>query len=411
MRKFDWLDTDLRTHVEGMLQSQMPRGRGELAYRTVPMGMRRSEVQGRHHVVFVAYYPYPHAIKKSIALRRTGRYFTTFIACCIREDVEILRWFDQAFEIEHYSELFDLLETACPAAISVQIQPSALGAVVLEAAGDARVVADVNDSSFFMEQDRESAACRLERAVLQRACAFSHKMPPEAVKEIRAAWGTRTPDCEVHSLPVRELFTEGSSEFASPYRLLYAGGVMPYAIARSQGHGNHVFDPLIRQTAAQGIELTIMANQNARDMHWEEHDRYMAMQEEHPGFRFQKGVPFHKLPEAVRNFHFGLLYDNLEESSYREELYRYNVSTKIFSYLEAGLPILIHDHFTHMAEIVERCGIGLVYELDRISQLRERIQGCDYAAMKKNVHRFRDEHELAGVLPDLETLYGTDHDH
>jgi hypothetical protein len=163
---------------------------------------------------------------------------------------------------------------------------------------------------------------------------------------------------------------------------------------------------LIRETAAQGIELTVMANQNARNMYWEEHDRYIKMQKDHPGFRFQQGVPFHRLPEAIRGFHFGLLYDNLKESSYRQELYRYNVSTKIFSYLEAGLPILIHNRFTHMAEMVERHGIGLVYDLDRISDLHAYISRCDYPALRANVRRFRDEHELSEVVPKLEKLYG-----
>jgi len=84
---FAWLPEDLRSRILADLAAPMPRGRGDLAYRARPEGLDRAEIDGKAHVVFLAYYPYPNSLKKSIALRQSGRYTTTLLACCIREDL------------------------------------------------------------------------------------------------------------------------------------------------------------------------------------------------------------------------------------------------------------------------------------------------------------------------------------
>lgn len=405
-RRFSWLAPDLRERVLADLAGPMPRGRGRLSHRTPLRGLDRPELDGRRHVVFVSYYPYLHTAKKSLALRATGRYATTLLCCCAREDALAGRWFDQVYEAGDYGELLALLDTAAPWAVMAHIQPSLLGALALEGAGNrAAVLLDVNDSQYFMQRDPESLPCRLERAVLGRAHGFAHKMPPPAVAEIRAAWPeVAAPDGLAHSLPWREFFREGGAGQGPPHRLVYAGGIMPRRIAIRDGHAHMVMDPLIEGTAGGRLRLTILANSFSRESFWEEHAEYLDMERRLPHFSFRPGVPFHRLPDELAGFHYGLLYDNLPVSSYRPECYTYNMSTKVFSYLEAGLPILVYDAFAYIADLVREHGLGLVYSLERMQDIPGLIEAADYGRLKDNVRRYRERFELATTLDGLEGL-------
>jgi len=405
--RFSWLPKSLHPYVDGTLNSDMPRGRGELKYRTVPHYLDQSFAKSKYHIVFISYYATPSVIKKSIALRNTGRFYTTIIACCIREDLEILRWFDDAYEIEHYNELFKLLRGCSPWAVHVVIQPSLLGVIVLEIVKDTPIVIDINDSMLFIDRDKNSESCRLEREILARADAIVHKMPQEAITKIRNVWDIKSPDYLIHSLPARDVFTSQDIPYRSPFRLVYAGGIIPYHIAISQGHENHIFDPLILDTAEDGIKLTFFVNQNARNMFWHEHQHYFDLEKKFPHFHFKRGIPFFQLPEVLRKFHFGLLYDNVRDSSYRKEAFKYNMSTKVFSYLEAGLPILVYEEFEYIAKFIREHSVGIVYSLKRINEIRKLMENADYPKLKENVIKFREVNDISTIVPILKRVYGT----
>ena len=405
--RFTWLDESIREYVSTLLEKEMPRGRGTAGHRSLPANLDKSQVDGKRHLVFVCYYAYPSTIKKSVALRKTGKYYTTVIACCIRKDLDITSWFDQAYEVDHYTELFSLLENASPASITACIQPSVIGAIVLEVCTDAKVVVDIMDSGFYMRKTPDHIDSCLEKAVLKRAGTMVHKMPSKAIEELRDAWDVNTPDVLAHCLPMAELFQDTPVPVAPPYRIVYAGGIMPYHAAIRDGHEHMIMDPIIVETADRDITLTFLANLNARDMHWEDQQRYYDHQQAYPHFSFQPGVPFFQLPSAICNFHYGLLYDQAAISSWRAKGIAYNMSTKIFSYFEAGLPLLVYTDFEYICEIVHRHGLGVVYSLDKLHEIPDLLARADHERLKANVKQYRESHELATLVPTLEKIYGT----
>lgn len=411
---FAWLDDARRRQVEDLLARPMPRGRGHLRHRTRPPHLDSAMVDGRRHLVFVCYYAYPSTIKKSVVLRNTGRYHTTLLACCVREDLEAEAWFDAVYEVEHYAELLELLAQARPVSVTACIQPALLGAVVLEAVPPGtRVVVDITDSNYYMRQDPQHPDSLLERAVLARAQAWVHKMPPAAVAALRQAWAlpapATVPDVLAHSLPMRPLFQDVPPPPApphAPWRLVYAGGIMPWRAALRDGHEHMLMDPIVEATAAAGIALTFYANQNAREMFWEEQDRYFELEARCPLFSLRRGVPFHRLPAEISDNHFGLLYDQKSLSSWRHEGYVHNMSTKIFSYFEAGLPLLVYEEMEYICQMVREHGLGVVYSLDRLEEIPALLAAAEYPALRENVRRYREAHALETLLPALETLYG-----
>ena len=232
-------------------------------------------------------------------------------------------------------------------------------------------------------------------------------MPLKAVEEIKRSWDLDIPHYLVHSLPVKDFFSKNQTkgDFDKPYRLVYAGGIMPRHIATTRGHGNHVFDPLICKTENLNLALTIFVNQNSRKMFWHEHQEYFELEKKYKHFFFKRGLPFWQLPSIIGNWHFGILYDNVKNASYRKEAFKYNMSTKVFSYLEAGLPILVYDEFEYITDFVREYNLGVVYSLNNIKKIPELLEKADYKKLKKNVEKFRENHNVTSIVPILLKAY------
>lgn len=405
---FAWLPADLRQPLLDQMLGPMPRGRETLAYRTPPRHLHEREVDGKRHVVMNSYYLQPAVCKKALALRQTGRYHLTFIGCCIREEQRPELFFDEYYEVEDYREMYALMADARVYALTTVIQPLMNGACAVEAKlrHGTPVVLDINDSLYYMRTDPFAPDCRAEREILERATSFVHKMPAWAVDEMRNAWSLSRPDFLVHSLPVREYFTECADLIpGTPASLVFAGGIVPYRIAITQGHQNHIMDPLIDTLCGAGLGLGFVVNQNARNMFWEEHAHYIDFQKKYPRFSFEPGVPFFELPGKISRHNFAVYWENVRASTYNPKHFAINMATKVFSYMEAGLPVIVHTEAPYIREFTADKGQGLVYELDRMDLIADLVASCDHEALRANLRTWRDENDNSGAVAPLEAAF------
>lgn len=392
------LSPRLRDAVLTHLAQPMPRGRGVLAFREPPRFLDQDVVDtGKGpgpHIVFYGYYPYATVIKRAIALRAAvPSAHLTFLGCCIREDTEILNWFDAAYEVEDHHELFGLFQALRVHALQITVPPFWPGLLAVCGATQTRLIVDLVDTALF-HSSGDPLLGEMEKAVLSQAFSIVHKLPQEGAARLLDAYSLHCPAYPLHSLPWGEIFMQQSPKDLSRPAVLYCGGVMPRKSALKAGYGHHIFDPLILATADTGLDLSFFVNQNARRMFWDEHREYLDMAGRLEHFSFRRGVPFHELPRAIAGAHFGLLYDNLEMTRIMPEAFRYNMSSKVFSYLEAGLPILAYSRFEYICALIEEHGIGLVYDVSRPGELARVIAAADYPALQRCVAKFRAENEL-----------------
>ena len=407
-KDFNWLPLPLRENVRKSLEARMPRGRGKLFFRNIPKHLGSSMVNGKIHIVFVSYYPASSVMKKSAVIRESGRYYTTILACCIREDMEPYRFFDEVYEVEDYKELFRILRGSRPWAFSVFMYPWLPAVLAIEAreASGVKVVIDINDAYFFIDRDRESIECLLEKEILNNADVIIHKMPHEAVCEMRSKWGFKAEDFQIQSLPLKQLFQKGSKLNGNgQIKLVLAGGIIPYNIAVTRGYRNNILDPLVCSLSGSNTSLSVFVNQNARNMYWNEHRHYFELAERYSWFGFEKGVPFFELPQKISKYHYGIFHENYYEASFYYKHFKYNVATKIFSYLEAGLPIIVHDKADYMRDIVKEHRIGLIYSIDKLEDIPYLVLKADHEQLRANVERFRDENNMASNLTLLEKIF------
>lgn len=390
------------------LHGPMPRGRGRLHYRKRPGHFQSAFVDTKKHIVFTSYYPNITLVKKSVALRKTGRYHTTFIGCCVREDHCLERFFDDVYEVSDYWELFSMMCQCGGFALHAVSLPSVFGlaAVAARKATGIRTLIDVNDAMLFIEKDVQSPSVVLERIMLESCDGFTHKMPAEAIDEMRHIWPGLPRDVQSHSLPETDFFAV--SEAKQHRSVVFAGGLIPYDIAVKKGHEGHVFDPLI-QGICQGhdpaMEFSVFVNQNARESYWEEHAHYLDYQAVYPGFHFYKGVPFFALPERICCFEYGLYYENFKASSYNPLHFKYNMPTKLFSYIEAGLPVLVPEHAEYIRSYAEKHGFAVIYRAEDPRTIHRAVEKADYQKLAASVLSFRRARSMDTGLPMLEAIY------
>ncbi|HSV98612.1 MAG TPA: glycosyltransferase [Sedimentisphaerales bacterium] len=76
-------------------------------------------------------------------------------------------------------------------------------------------------------------------------------------------------------------------------------------------------------------------------------------------------------------------------SDTRPSVYPHILPFKFIAYLRAGLPVIVPEDQTFMADLVDKHGIGVIYRYEDSSRMAEILAGQDLRALKENVVRFR----------------------
>jgi len=364
-------------------------------------------IDGKKHIVFVAYYPDPHLLKKARAIRKDDNVFLTFIGGCIRGDTQIDTCFDQSYEYKTFHDFFDLVQRSAP--FSWHAAAPLYHAAMIIAANDLRthLVVDILDPLFFVRRDSEQLDVKLEATVLKHADRVVHKMPEEAWAIIDNKYNLGGKGVSVQSYPEVQLIDETvqSNHSGNPHAV-YAGSIVPYRIAMEQGHQNHVFDPLIELADEDTFELSIFVNQNARDMPWHQHKHYFKKAEQNKWFHFKKGVPYHRVASVLSKYSTGIFFDNIPISSYRPEHFKYNIASKFFTYLESGLPIVVYEEAEYMARLVRRYNLGALYSAWDPQTIIDAIRSVGLRDYSSAIRSFCNQYPMDKYGPLLAEIHG-----
>ena len=88
-----------------------------------------------------------------------------------------------------------------------------------------------------------------------------------------------------------------------------------------------------------------------------------------------------------------------------EEHNQTRLPTKVFTYLEAGLPILISEEFQYVAMLVKEYEIGIVISRKDLDNLHEIINSYDIGKLRDNVKKARKELSMDKHIGRLITFY------
>jgi hypothetical protein len=81
------------------------------------------------------------------------------------------------------------------------------------------------------------------------------------------------------------------------------------------------------------------------------------------------------------------------------------MGTKNYTYLEAGLPILVNDEYSYCKELVEKNSIGIAVKSKDLRNIDQILKSVDIYNLKKNVKKFNVKNNLFEKYNELSSFY------
>lgn len=175
-------------------------------------------------------------------------------------------------------------------------------------------------------------------------------------------------------------------------RLTYAGAIPSTSQPEDYFPGKAHLRSIKRLTK-QGIyidfvlpELVYETMRNSKDAFFD----FLYEAEINKRFQLVKGKSLDA--EILHEYDFGFF--ELEASGVNHDLYKYAITSKFAFYLEAGLPMLVNKKFVSMSKLVKKYGLGIVFDNDDLSHLKEKlnVKQYEYSEFIENIKRYRKKY-------------------
>jgi hypothetical protein len=185
-------------------------------------------------------------------------------------------------------------------------------------------------------------------------------------------------------------------------RVVYAGGV----VDDPGWHNYPLYHSLLeagRILGEQGIHLTIY---NAADTSGTGFAEYRRLAERCPTFHYHGALPYRELRTVLPRHDFGWFCFDFREARENPFFHRITMGSKVFTYLEAGLPVLISPEQAFMADLVtRRLGSGIALPFGDLPNLRRILQEVDWQPVRENIQHARQEWTYARHGGELRAFY------
>lgn len=209
------------------------------------------------------------------------------------------------------------------------------------------------------------------------------------------------------ALPVKDFFYV-SNVVNKNKKLVFMGGIPPFLSNRPHElFGDSQLLNLVKNLINRGCYLDIYNNPliAAEDDYTKLYPDFIRLAAESDRFNFFMGDMPQLINEKISRYDFGLMvYDFC--GTYSGDLhFKHLIPTKLFNYLEAGLPVLVSDRFKAVCSIVKEYGIGVIVNQKEIDYIPEIIETIDVAELKKNVITAREELQMHNNIHRLTFFY------
>ncbi|MBF0186370.1 MAG: hypothetical protein HQL50_00420 [Magnetococcales bacterium] len=220
------------------------------------------------------------------------------------------------------------------------------------------------------------------------------------------------PDLCVMPCPPKSWFRESRTPAPippeGPFRLVYPGQIKPPGEQR-RIFGVMNFLPMIQSFGRQGVDFSIH-----HPIYYSPSESQRVFADYHreadgnPHFKFLPGVPLPDLLDhLVGRYHLGLVANFFDDDfavgwSHTEEC----MSSKLFVYLAAGLPVLVSEEYRFMARFVQEREIGVVVSRSELENLVPVLERIDWSALSTRVIEARSDLHVDANTPKILDFMG-----
>ncbi|WP_150050895.1 glycosyltransferase family protein [Methylomonas rhizoryzae] len=223
----------------------------------------------------------------------------------------------------------------------------------------------------------------------------------------RDSQGLRDKHLAFPALPLKDFFYI-SNQSNQQKRLVFVGGIPP--LTNNRPHelfGDSQLLNLVKSLIDSGCYLDIYNNPLlAPESEYKRlYPDYMDMAKSSDRFNFYAGDMPQYINQIISAYDIGLMvYDFC--GTYAGDLhFKHLIPTKLFNYLEAGLPVLVSERFSAVCNIVKEYDIGVIIGPDELDLIPEIVAVTDIARLKKNVVAAREKLQMHNNIDRLTGFY------
>ena len=125
-------------------------------------------------------------------------------------------------------------------------------------------------------------------------------------------------------------------------------------------------------------------------------------------FHLEKAVPVDIVHKEISKYDFGsMVYTPEYLDQYQPKYLKIATAYRIFTYLEAGLPIIVSKRMEYIKNMVEENKIGFSIKDEEFDNVHSTIESYDYEELRRNVFKTREKLLFDKHEKDLVNFYDT----
>ena len=371
-------------------------------------------------IIYICYSPTFNLVRQSIYLRRTEKFETVLITETPWLGDFTEKYFDTVYVYDSYYALSVILKEAMPYVVHVlgSICTSEYFSVLARLLSKSLVVSEFYDVASLCVSKEDAgeiwgkANAELsffsERFAFKNSDGFILGYSPEAMEILKNRYNIKIPMMEFHSYVCDE-FKSGNngkhSNMDGKIHVIHGGMVQPSHLP-GRMFGDTQYCRLIETITKQGIYFDIYLNPQYNFFRTKQlFGDYILMAKANPLFSFRKGLPPDEATNEFSKYDFGAMIAFLDRGGGFDEHIQTRLATKFFTYLEAGLPVIVNEEFQYPARLVKEHGIGIVVSQKDIYNLPAIINSYDRKKLIANVRKAQTELGMGKHIGRLITFY------
>lgn len=247
-----------------------------------------------------------------------------------------------------------------------------------------------------------------ERFACERCNGLIFGYSPEAWEILKSRYRISSPMLAFHSYACDKFINDDNGKYSDVdgrIHIVYGGNVV-----RSHIHerifGDVQFHSLIEKITKQGIYFDIYPTPHISHIRAKQQfGDYVLLSKRNQLFNFKKGLTPDEATREFSKYDFGAMIYLFDRGTCLEEHNRTRLPGKVFTYLEAGLPIIVSEELQYVSKLVKEHEIGIVVSQKDLDNLPEVIDSYDREKLKANIKKAQTELGMDKQIGRLITFY------
>ncbi len=191
----------------------------------------------------------------------------------------------------------------------------------------------------------------------------------------------------------KDIFVNIKHQMSKKPMLCYAGGVLPTHLNKNISSDIKMIKVAL-PALNSGCRFDVYGTVATLEEQQESYPDYLELSSNNTDFRFFSFLPVDDLIPMISGADFGVMYYDFSVAK-REGILRHHlesaIPTKVFTYLAAGLPILISKELKATHDFLIDNGVGVSVLQKDIKNIKHLIDKVDYDKLKENVDKFQQK--------------------